>query len=110
MLAEKHKQICVVGDDDQSIYGWRGADIRNILDFGKAFPNCEVFTLQDNYRSTQQILTAATAVVEKNEDRADKNLSAINGEGENLGLIETHDETEEADAVISALEKEIKIN
>ena len=110
MLAEKHKQICVVGDDDQSIYGWRGADIRNILDFGKAFPNCEVFTLEDNYRSTQQILTAATAVVENNEDRADKNLSAIHGEGENLGLIETHDEMEEADAVISALEKEIKIN
>ena len=110
MLAEKHKQICVVGDDDQSIYGWRGADIRNILDFGKAFPNCEVFTLEDNYRSTQQILTAATSVVENNKDRADKNLSAINGEGENLGLIETHDETEEADAVISALEKEIKIN
>jgi len=110
MLAEKHKQICVVGDDDQSIYGWRGADIRNILDFGKAFPNCEVFTLENNYRSTQQILTAATAVVENNEDRADKNLSAIHGEGENLGLIETHDEMEEADAVISALEKEIKIN
>ena len=110
ILAEKHKQICVVGDDDQSIYGWRGADIRNILDFGKAFPNCEVFTLENNYRSTQQILTAATSVVENNKDRADKNLSAINGEGENLGLIETHDETEEADAVISALEKEIKIN
>jgi len=110
ILAEEHKQICVVGDDDQSIYGWRGADIRNILDFGKAFPNCEVFTLENNYRSTQQILTAATAVVENNKDRADKNLSAINGEGENLGLIETHDETEEADAVISALEKEIKIN
>ena len=110
MLAEKHKQICVVGDDDQSIYGWRGADIRNILDFGKAFPNCKVFTLEENYRSTQQILTAATAVVENNEDRADKNLSAIHGEGENLGLIETHDEMEEADAVISALEKEIKIN
>ena len=110
MLAEKHKQICVVGDDDQSIYGWRGADIRNILDFGKAFPNCEVFTLEENYRSTQKILTAATAVVENNEDRADKNLSAIHGEGENLGLIETHDEMEEADAVISALEKEIKIN
>ena len=110
ILAEKHKQICVVGDDDQSIYGWRGADIRNILDFGKAFPNCEIFTLENNYRSTQQILTAATSVVENNKDRADKNLSAINGEGENLGLIETHDETEEADAVISALEKEIKIN
>ncbi|MFL3044333.1 MAG: ATP-dependent helicase [Candidatus Neomarinimicrobiota bacterium] len=110
ILAEKHKQICVVGDDDQSIYGWRGADIRNILDFGNEFPDCEVFTLENNYRSTQQILTAATAVVENNKDRADKNLSAINGEGENLGLIETHDETEEADAVISALEKEIKIN
>ena len=110
ILAEKHKKICVVGDDDQSIYGWRGADIRNILDFGKAFPNCEAFTLENNYRSTQQILTAATAVVKNNKDRADKNLSSINGEGENLGLIETHDETEEADAVISALEKEIKIN
>ena len=110
MLAEKHKHICVVGDDDQSIYGWRGADIRNIPDFRKAFPKCEVITLEENYRSTQQILTAATSVVQNNEDRADKILSAINGDGENLGLIETHDEMEEADAVISALEKEIKIN
>jgi len=109
-LSEKHRQICVVGDDDQSIYGWRGADIRNILDFEKFYPSCKVFTLEKNYRSTQQILDAATAVVTHNDKRAKKNLSAQNGDGEKLGLIETRDELEEADAIISALEKEIKIN
>ena len=109
-LAEKHKQICVVGDDDQSIYGWRGADIRNILDFEKAFPGCETYTLEKNYRSTGEILKAATTVVKNNLKRAEKELEAHNGEGEKLGLIETNDEGEEADAVVNALEKEIKIN
>ncbi len=109
-LAEKYKQICVVGDDDQSIYGWRGADVTNILDFEKSFPSCTVFTLEKNYRSTQQILDAATAVVTHNDHRAKKNLIAENGEGDKLGLIETRDELEEADAIISALEKEIKLN
>tara|TARA_Y100001934_G_C12357883_1_gene779055 strand:- start:434 stop:2605 length:2172 start_codon:yes stop_codon:yes gene_type:complete len=109
-LAEKHGQICVVGDDDQSIYGWRGADLTNILDFEKFFPSCRVFTLEKNYRSTQQILDAATAVVTHNHRRAKKNLTAENGDGEPLGLIETKDELEEADAIISALEKEIKLN
>ena len=109
-LAEKHKQICVVGDDDQSIYGWRGADVTNILDFEKFFPSCRIFTLEKNYRSTQQILDAATAVVTHNDKRAKKNLAAQNGEGEKLGLMETRDELEEADAIISALEKEIKLN
>lgn len=109
-IADKHKQICVVGDDDQSIYGWRGADLRNILDFEKAYPGCEVYTLEKNYRSTQQILTAATSVVKNNERRAEKVLEAHNGAGEKLGLIETNDESEEADAVVNALEKEIKLN
>ena len=110
MLAKKNEKICVVGDDDQSIYGWRGADVTNILDFEKFFPSCRIFTLEKNYRSTQQILNAATAVVMHNDKRAKKELVAENGEGELLGLFETRDELEEADAIISALEKEIKIN
>ncbi len=109
-LAEKNKQISVVGDDDQSIYGWRGADVKNILDFEKSFPSCQIFTLEKNYRSTQQILDAATAVVSHNDIRATKTLVAENGSGELIGLIETKDELEEADAIISALEKEIKLN
>ena len=109
-LAEDHQRICVVGDDDQSIYGWRGADVTNILDFEKFFPSCRIFTLEKNYRSTQQILDAATAVVTHNDRRAKKMLVAENGSGELLGLIETRDELEEADAIISALEKEIKLN
>ncbi|MDP6340285.1 MAG: UvrD-helicase domain-containing protein [Candidatus Marinimicrobia bacterium] len=108
-LAQKHQQICVVGDDDQSIYGWRGADIRNILDFEKNFGNCEVFKLEKNYRSSRQILEAAASVVKNNENRAPKELVSHNGAGEKLGLIETNDEMEEADAVVNALEKEIKL-
>ena len=109
-LSEKHQQICVVGDDDQSIYGWRGADVSNILDFEKSFPSCRIFTLEKNYRSTQQILDAATSVVVHNDRRAKKNLVSENGSGELIGLFETRDELEEADAIISALEKEIKLN
>ena len=109
-LAEKHQQICVVGDDDQSIYSWRGADIRNILDFEKVFPNCTIFTLEKNYRSTQKILDAATIVVKNNVDRTAKELYSVQGTGEKLGFIRTMDELEEADAVVSALEKEIKLN
>jgi len=109
MLAEKHRNICVVGDDDQSIYAWRGADIRNILDFEKDFSECETFTLENNYRSTNQILQAAQSVVRNNLDRVDKDLLSVNGEGDLIGVIETHDEMEEADAVINALQKEIKM-
>ncbi len=109
-IAENHRNICVVGDDDQSIYGWRGADITNILNFEKNFPNSQKFILDKNYRSTQQILDAATAVVSHNEKRVSKKLIANRGGGDLLVLIETRDELEEADAIISALEKEIKIN
>ena len=108
-LAGAHQQVCVVGDDDQSIYGWRGADIRNILDFEKTFGNCEVFKLEKNYRSSGHILEAAASVVKNNNDRVLKKLIAHNGAGAKLGLIETHDEMEEADAVVNALEKEIKL-
>jgi len=109
-LALSHQNICVVGDDDQSIYGWRGAEVSNILDFEKTFSSCRVFTLEKNYRSTQQILNAATAVVMNNDRRENKNLIAANGSGEALGLIETIDEQEEASAIISSIEKEIKLN
>ena len=109
-LASAHENICVVGDDDQSIYGWRGADVSNILDFEKTFSSCKVFKLEKNYRSTQEILNAATAVVMHNDKRESKNLVAANGSGETLGLLETIDEQEEASAVVSSIEKEIKLN
>ena len=108
-LAKSHKQICVVGDDDQSIYGWRGADISNILDFEKTFKNSEIFKLETNYRSTSYILDSAYSVVKNNHNRASKELVANNGDGEKLGLMQTNDEMEESDAVISALQKEIKL-
>ena len=109
LLAGEHKQVCVVGDDDQSIYGWRGADIRNILEFEKTFKKCEVFKLEKDYRSTGNILDAAISVVKNNKRREPKDLIPNNGNGDKIGLIETHDEMEEADALVSALQKEIKL-
>lgn len=106
-LTEQHKQICVVGDDDQSIYGWRGADISNILEFESAFPGCEVYRLEQNYRSTQKILSVASAVVHNNHYRAEKQLWTSNGEGEKIGLMVTFDEEEEADGILELIEKEI---
>ena len=108
-LAKSHQQICVVGDDDQSIYGWRGADISNIRDFEKTFKNSEIFKLETNYRSTSFILDSAYSVVKNNHNRASKELVANNGGGEKLGLMQTNDEMEESDAIISALQKEIKL-
>ncbi len=109
-IAEKHKQICVVGDDDQSIYGWRGAEVRNILEFEKLFPGCKIYQLETNYRSTQEIVNAAIQVVQNNNHRKKKVLHANNGSGEKLGLFETIDELEELDAVVSAIGKEVKLN
>jgi DNA helicase-2/ATP-dependent DNA helicase PcrA len=109
-IAGKHKQICVVGDDDQSIYGWRGAEIRNILEFEKTFPDCKIFKLETNYRSTQEILDAAIQVVQNNNHRKQKVLHSQNGSGDKLGLFKTVDELEESDAVVSAIGKEVKLN
>ena len=109
-LAEKHKNITVVGDDDQSIYGWRGADISNILNFEKTFPNCDVFKLEQNYRSSGNILSVATSVVENNKVRSKKTLWTEKENGEKIGLMETFDELEEIDGVIELIQKEIHQN
>jgi DNA helicase-2/ATP-dependent DNA helicase PcrA len=96
LLAEQHQNLFVVGDDDQSIYGWRGADIRNILDFEKDFPGAKVVRLEQNYRSTQNILTAANRVIAENRNRKGKTLRTDNVGGEPLTLVECADETDES--------------
>ncbi len=103
LLAAEHKNLCVVGDDDQSIYGWRGADISNILNFEKDFPGAKVVRLEQNYRSTQTILTAASAVVVKNVGRSPKKLWTEGEVGEKLTILPTEDESREAIAVVEKL-------
>ncbi|MSU55552.1 MAG: ATP-dependent DNA helicase PcrA [Candidatus Taylorbacteria bacterium] len=95
-LGEKNRNLCVVGDIDQTIYSWRGADIKNILGFEKDYPEAKIIFLEENYRSTQTILTAANRVIEKNKFRKEKNLFTKNGEGEKIGLMEAYDENDEA--------------
>jgi len=108
-ITEKHKEICVVGDDDQSIYGWRGADIQNILDFEKSFLNAKIIKLEQNYRSTTNILNAAHSVVSKNLNRADKKIWTDNNEGELIKIIECVDEQNESFKLLKNL-KRIKDN
>jgi len=96
LLAETHQNLFVVGDDDQSIYGWRGADIRNILDFEKDFPGAATVRLEQNYRSTQVILDTANRVISENRDRKGKTLRTDNAGGERLTLVECADESDEA--------------
>jgi DNA helicase-2/ATP-dependent DNA helicase PcrA len=96
LLAEKNRNICVVGDIDQSIYSWRGADIQNILDFEKDYPEAKVVLLEENYRSTQTILTAANDVIKKNKFRREKNLFTKNAEGEMISFFKALNEGEEA--------------
>lgn len=96
LLAQKHHNLCVVGDIDQSIYSWRGADYENILNFEKDYPGAKVVLLEENYRSTQNILTAANDIIKKNKKRRDKNLFTKNGAGEKITIYSGFSEAEEA--------------
>jgi len=96
ILAEKSKNICVVGDVDQNIYSWRGADIQNLLSFEEDYPHAKVILLEENYRSTQNILSLANTVIKKNKIRKEKNLFTNNPIGEKIGLFEGYDESDEA--------------
>ncbi|MCL2672122.1 MAG: UvrD-helicase domain-containing protein [Clostridiales bacterium] len=96
LLAKQRRNVCVVGDDDQSIYGWRGADIRNILEFERDFPGAKVIRLERNYRSTTAILNAANAVIQHNAGRKGKTLHAEKRGGESISLHEADDERAEA--------------
>lgn len=104
-LAAKHRNICVVGDADQSIYGWRGADIQNIMDFEKDYPEAKVIKLEQNYRSTQVILDAANAVIENNTGRKPKNLWTDNASGVAITYFQAVDERDEARFVIEKLQE-----
>ena len=103
LLAGEKRNVCVVGDDDQSIYGWRGADIRNILDFEKDYPDAKVIKLEQNYRSTASILEAANQVVAHNRGRKEKALWTDQGEGAPIELYEALDERDEAAWVCAKL-------
>jgi DNA helicase-2/ATP-dependent DNA helicase PcrA len=104
-LAAKHHNLAVVGDDDQSIYGWRGADIRNILDFERDWPDATVVKLEQNYRSTQLILDAAHAVVSKNVARSDKKLWTDQAGGRPIERFEAYNEEEEAEWIARRVEE-----
>lgn len=102
-LASVHRNLCVVGDDDQSIYRWRGADRRNILDFKKSFPDAHVIKLEQNYRSTKRILRVSNAVIRRNREREPKELWTANVDGEKVLVLRAADEREEAMAVLELL-------
>jgi DNA helicase-2/ATP-dependent DNA helicase PcrA len=100
-ISKEHRDICVVGDDDQSIYGWRGADIKNILDFSDIFGESKIIKLEQNYRSTKTILKAAHAVVSLNENRSEKELWTENDLGEKIRILDCYDERDEAKKIVS---------
>ncbi len=104
LLASKDRNLCVVGDEDQSIYGWRGADIRNILDFERDYPDAKVVKLEENYRSTQVILDAATAVVRNNTERKGKTLYTKSRAGERVGLFYVENDRLESKALVSRMQ------
>jgi ATP-dependent DNA helicase UvrD/PcrA len=107
LLASEHRNLMVVGDDDQSIYGWRGADIGNILDFESSFDGARVVRLEQNYRSTRRILDAANAVISENVKRKGKTLRTERVGGEAISLVEAFDENDEARWIVSELEARV---
>ena len=104
-LAQAHRNLCVVGDEDQSIYSWRGADINNILDFEKDFRDAKVVKLEQNYRSSQTIINAATKVIRNNTQRKDKTLFTENPEGDPIVIREENNEYDEARFVVGEIQK-----
>ena len=105
-LTEEHRNLCVVGDPDQSVYRWRGADLRNILDFERDYPECRVVPLEQNYRSTKRILAMASAVIRHNTARKDKGLWTENAEGQRAQVYRAWDEHEESSFVARAIRSE----
>ncbi|MDE2399480.1 MAG: UvrD-helicase domain-containing protein [Patescibacteria group bacterium] len=103
LLSENNKNIVVVGDADQNIYSWRGANLKNILNFEKDYPDAKIIMLEENYRSTKNILEAANVVIKKNVYRPDKNLFTKNEAGEKIGLYEALDEVDEADFIATKI-------
>jgi len=103
MLAENNKNICVVGDADQNIYSWRGANLKNILSFEKDYPDAKVILLEENYRSTKNILTVANEIIKKNKYRPEKNLFTKNKSGEKISIYEALNENDEADFVATKI-------
>lgn len=105
VLAEEHRNILVVGDEDQSIYSWRNADIRNILDFEKDFPEVRIIFLRENFRSTENIVKVANALISKNVFRKEKTITSVRGKGEKVKLYCAIDERDEARFVVSTIKK-----
>ncbi|MCL2421207.1 MAG: UvrD-helicase domain-containing protein, partial [Defluviitaleaceae bacterium] len=108
LLAGSRQNLCVVGDDDQSIYGWRGANIQNILNFERDFPNAKIIKLEQNYRSTQTILDAANSVVNNNYNRSAKALWTENGEGEKIKVYKAPSDGEEAAFVAETIKEQVR--
>jgi superfamily I DNA/RNA helicase len=106
LLAARYKNLCVVGDDDQSIYGWRGADVEKILAFEKDYPGCRVVKLEENYRSTGTILSAANCVIRNNTKRMEKTLWTRSGDGNRIDLVVARDDEEEAAKVSERIQLE----
>ena len=108
-LCENHENLCVVGDDDQSIYGWRGANIKNILEFHESFDEVKITKLEVNYRSTNQILKTANALIEHNRERIGKHLTSNFGDGKEIAFIESADENQESKTIARKIRKLIDI-
>lgn len=108
MLSARHRNICVVGDDDQSIYQWRGADVQNILDFEKDFSDCRIFRLEQNYRSTKNILGAANSVVQNNTGRLEKTLWTDKEAGDKVSLLTSGSPFYESTNIVTEIQEELR--